>query len=213
MLHWIPQHVIFSLQRCAEALGQSGAQLALRFTRSAVMLWHHRSNSTASQNASWCCSYQSTRCDTPKRLEYLLTLIWKHKSLQLFFRVSCRHRWKEGARHCSYFISLYRCLSKLEATFFLQNSTLTEEWIILLQLPCSYPWVCGKIYVTRMKNPTIYWRYGIVKCEEEQSLHFQVEEPEDRGKSFFETLVLNVPNLATRRHMPEVRRHSRFYEG
>ena len=62
---------------------QSGPQLALRFTRSAVMLWHRRSNSTAhtavSQNASWCCVVSTCKqlpVDTawrPKRLEYSLT--------------------------------------------------------------------------------------------------------------------------------------------
>jgi len=97
---------------------QNGAQLALRFTRSAVMLWHHRSNSTAntavSQNASWCWSYQSIPCEIP----FINTETKTSELATVRIPDSCRNRWKEEERHCHYIKSLYRCLSKWQATFF-----------------------------------------------------------------------------------------------
>jgi hypothetical protein len=67
------------------SLWQSGTQLALRFTRSAVILWHRRSNSTAhtavSQNVSWCCVVSACKqlpvekASHPKRLEHSLTTL------------------------------------------------------------------------------------------------------------------------------------------
>jgi hypothetical protein len=165
------------------------------------MLWHHRSNSTAHtavrQNASWCCTVSTCKelpVDTawhPKRLEYSLTPLWKHQSLQLFIRIpdSCRHRWKEEKRHCSYFKYLYRCLSKLQATFFSRIPHWPKNKL-------SYSNGHVHIHESVVRFIKHAWTtlphisVAVLWNVRRGSLHFQVEEPEDRGKSFFETLVL-----------------------